>query len=93
MSAQPALDQHAWLLRQFFWGFVFAYQGKEQDAVERVRTAYLATLTRAATGRILTHRARSQLKQACLAAATYKVLLEVAPVRCLIASCCCLSFA
>jgi hypothetical protein len=56
-------------------------QEKQQQAiVERCREAYLAMLQRNATGRVLSHRARSHLRQACLAAATHKVLLEEAPV-------------
>lgn len=56
-------------------------QDKEQEAiVEKVRSEYLDTLQRNAAGRTLSHRARSHLKQACLAAATNKVLLEEAPV-------------
>eukprot|EP00879_Flechtneria_rotunda_P007245 GHRR01007602.1.p1 GENE.GHRR01007602.1~~GHRR01007602.1.p1 ORF type:complete len:204 (+),score=78.00 GHRR01007602.1:492-1103(+) len=55
-------------------------KGKEQDVVERVRTAYLDILRRHASGRMLGHRQRSQLKQVCLAVATYKVLLEINPV-------------
>uniref|UniRef100_A0A383W1Q0 Uncharacterized protein n=1 Tax=Tetradesmus obliquus TaxID=3088 RepID=A0A383W1Q0_TETOB len=53
---------------------------KQQEAVvEKCREAYLAMLQRNASGRVLSHRARSHLKQACLAAATHKVLLEEAP--------------
>lgn len=56
-------------------------QDKEhQDVVEKVRTEYLDTLQRAAAGRELSLRARSHLKQACLAAATHKVLLGMSPV-------------
>jgi hypothetical protein len=56
-------------------------QEKQQEAVvERCREAYLEMLQRNATGRVLSHRARSHLRQACLAAATHKVLLEEAPV-------------
>lgn len=56
-------------------------QEKQQEAVvEKCREAYLAMLQRNASGRVLSHRARSHLKQACLAAATHKVLLEEAPV-------------
>eukprot|EP00878_Enallax_costatus_P013847 GHUV01014482.1.p1 GENE.GHUV01014482.1~~GHUV01014482.1.p1 ORF type:complete len:235 (+),score=94.52 GHUV01014482.1:863-1567(+) len=57
-------------------------EGKEkdhQDIVENVRTEYLDTFQRAAAGRELSIRARSHLKQACLAAATHKVLLSVSP--------------
>lgn len=50
------------------------------DVVEKVRSEYLAALERAAAGRELSIRARSHLKQACLAAATHKVLLELSPV-------------
>jgi hypothetical protein len=56
-------------------------QEKQQaEVVERCREAYLAMLQRNATGRVLSHRARSHLRQACLAAATHKVLMEEAPV-------------
>lgn len=55
-------------------------QGTEQDIVSRVRNAYLDTLSRAAAGRVLSNRARTQLKQVCLAIATHNVLLQVAPV-------------
>jgi hypothetical protein len=56
-------------------------QEKQQaEVVERCREAYLAILQRNASGRVLSHRARSHLRQACLAAATHKVLLEEAPV-------------
>ena len=49
--------------------------------LDSVHAAYLDTLSRAATGRLLTNRSRTQLKQACLAASTYKVLAEAVPVR------------
>ncbi|KAF6252298.1 hypothetical protein COO60DRAFT_1704354 [Scenedesmus sp. NREL 46B-D3] len=53
---------------------------KQQEAVvERCREAYLSMLQRNAAGRVMSHRARSHLRQACLAAATHKVLLEEAP--------------
>lgn len=56
-------------------------QEKQQEAVvERCREAYLSMLQRNAAGRVMSHRARSHLRQACLAAATHKVLLEEAPV-------------
>lgn len=53
---------------------------EQQQIVEQVRTVYLDILKRAAAGRQLSLRARSHLKQACLAAATHKVLLELSPV-------------
>jgi Holliday junction resolvasome RuvABC ATP-dependent DNA helicase subunit len=56
-------------------------QEKQQEAVvERCREAYLDMLQRNAAGRVLSQRARSHLKQACLAAATHTVLLQEAPV-------------
>jgi hypothetical protein len=55
-------------------------QGREEEVVGKVQEAYYDTFQRAVAGHLLSTRSRNQLKQACLAAATYKTLVASVPV-------------
>ncbi len=54
---------------------------QQAELLERVRSDYLDTMRRAAAGRVLSIRGRAHLKQACLAAATHRVITQDWPVR------------
>lgn len=49
---------------------------QQAELLERVRSDYLDTMRRAAAGRVLSIRGRAHLKQACLAAATHRVITQ-----------------
>ncbi|GBF94446.1 hypothetical protein Rsub_07260 [Raphidocelis subcapitata] len=51
-------------------------KGREGEVVDEVRSEFLRLMTAHATGRLLSHQTRRQLKLACLAAATHSVLMR-----------------